>query len=65
MDLPTLSAWVLSLIGTSLVGGIGALSGAPFAAVEVDAMASATVSAPSKKPSKGMPVAAGTSPLMG
>lgn len=62
---PTLSAWVLSLTGTGLARGMGASARAPYAAVEAEAMASATISAPSKKPSISMAVVAEISPLMG
>ena len=42
-----------------------ASAGAPCVAVEVEAMASATIFAPSKKPSMALPIAAGTSPFVG
>ena len=62
---PTLSVWVLSLTETSFGGEIGALARAPCATTEAEAMASTMTSAPSKKPSMGMPIAAGIPPFMG
>ena len=65
MDSPTFSAWVLSLTGIGLGGGMRASVGAPYEVAEAEAMASAMISASSKKPSAGVPIAAGTSPLVG
>ena len=45
--------------------GIEASAGTPSVATKVKAMASATISAPSKKPSMGIPIAARTSLLVG
>ena len=64
-DSQTLSVWAFSLIGLGLGEGIGALVGAPCAIAEVDSMALAIMSTPSKKPSTGMRIAAETSSLVG
>ena len=64
-DSLTLSVWTLSSTGIGLGEGIGVSAGAPYAAAELEAMASATMSTPSKKPSMGMPMAAETSSVVG
>ena len=64
-DSPTLSVWALSSIGPSLCEGIGASAGTPYAAVGVEAMGSTIISAPSKKPSMGVPMVAETSSVVG
>ena len=43
-------------------GGIGALVGAPWVAVEAKVMALVAISAPSKRPSMGMSIIVGTFP---
>lgn len=64
--LKDLSAWVLSLVGIGLNGGIRVLARAPnVVAVEVEAIASVTATAPSKKPSIGALAVVGASSLVG
>ena len=51
----TPSAWVISLVETGLDGGTKASAGTPWAETAMaKAMASAMISAPSKKPSMGV-----------